>query len=97
MKFIATAAILSGLAIAGGIAPALAQPAFPPPPYEGGPMGPPPGPPGGYIVEPGHYSWVNGRYVWFGRHWIARRVGYGHFVPGHWGPGGRWIPEHWRR
>ena len=75
--------------------PATAQPAFPPPPSELGPMGPPPGPPASFVVEPGHWQWTGNRYVWIHRHWMPMRVGYSHFIPGHWGRSGRWIPAHW--
>ncbi len=75
---------------------AIAQPAFPPSPYEGGPPPPPPQA-SGYVLEPGHWRWAPrlARYVWVQRHWILAQPGYAHFVPGHWA-GGVWVPEHWR-
>ena len=90
LPILAVATVLSG-----GLAPALAQPAYPPQPDEGGPPPPPPGPAARFVLEPGHWSWAGGRYVWIGRHWIAARPGYVRFVPGHWGRFGRWIPPHW--
>ncbi len=93
-SFMAALAIVSAFAATTTLTPAAAQPAFPPPPYEA-PIGPPPGPGPRFIVEPGHYTWIGGRYVWVGQRWIPRHAGYSRFVPGHWGPRGRWIPEHW--
>ena len=91
---LAALAILSA-ACRAPVGPAGAQPAFPPPPPEAGPMPPPPGPAAGFVLEPGHWQWNGARYVWVGRHWIAARAGYVHFVPGHWNRFGRWIPAHW--
>ena len=96
MNLLRAAAVVSAVS-AMSVAPAMAQPAFPPPPVEDGPMPPPPGPAPGFVVEPGHWQWNGARYVWVHRHWIPVRAGYAHFVPGHWGPGGRWIPAHWGR
>ena len=98
-----TKLLLAGLAVLAAVSasvlplPAAAQPAFPPPPDEGGPPPPPPGPPAGFVLEPGHWQWNGARYIWIGRHWIPTRPGYVHFIPGHWGFGGRWIPAHWGR
>jgi hypothetical protein len=100
MKFNLPALGLASLLAAGIAAPALAQPAFPTPPPEVGEPPPPPGPPERFVIEPGHWQWAGGRYVWERRHWIPVRRGYVHFVPGHWGRnyrGPRWIPAHWNR
>ena len=97
MKSLAAVALVStslSLCVKGS---ALAQPAFPPPPSELGPLGPPPGPPSSYVVEPGHWQWTGNRYTWVYRHWMPVRAGYARFIPGHWGMGGRWIPAHWGR
>lgn len=88
-------AVMSLLAVAS-LGSATAQPAYPPQPPEIE-LGPPPGPPARFVVEPGHWQWAGGRYVWVARHWIPVRRGYAHFIPGHWGMGGRWIPAHWGR
>ena len=95
MRSTLTAAALLSALMTSLAGTALAQPAFPPPPPEVQ-IGPPPGPPGQYVVEPGHYTWVGNQYVWVGRQWVFRQPGWGRFVPGHWGPRGHWIPEHWR-
>ncbi len=91
----AAAALLTAASVA---VPAAAQPAIPPPQEELGPPPLPPGPPNGFVLEPGHWRWGPrvGRYVWVPRHWIATRPGYVHFIPGHWG-GGVWIDAHWGR
>jgi hypothetical protein len=95
-------AAISAVFLAIGIGSAVAQPpppaAPPPPQFEQVPP-----PPGERVVwEPGHWHWDGVRYVWIGGHYVERRVGYGHYVPGHWrwAPGlGRyeWIPAHWDR
>jgi hypothetical protein len=79
---------------------ALAQPGYPPiPPPQAEPGPPPPSPGARYILVPGHWHWNGVTYDhWIRTHWVIRRAGWGHFVPGAWvaGPHGwRWIPEHW--
>jgi hypothetical protein len=68
----------------------------PPPRVEFGVL-PPPGP--GYVLEPGHWHWTGGRYVWIGRHWVRTHAVYVHYVPGHWSRDayGRpfWVAAHW--
>ena len=94
MKTSFAALVLLSAVSAVPVGGASAQPAYPPAPPDVV-LGPPPGPAAGYVVEPGHWQWTGGRYVWVPRHWIATRAGYGHFIPGHWNRFGRWIPAHW--
>ncbi len=95
------AALLAGTALFSTAALAQEYPPGPPPAeqFEAGP--PPPAPGAGYVLVPGYWRWAGGRYVWVGRHWEVRRVGYSRWVPGHWhtGPYGRWVwtGGHWAR
>ncbi len=53
-----------------------------------------PGP--GYIWRPGYWHWNGRGYAWVRGVYVGKRPGYHAWVPGHWGPRGRWIPAHWR-
>jgi hypothetical protein len=95
------AALLVGTALFSTAALAQEYPGGPPPPaqFEAGPPPPAPGP--NYALVPGYWQWAGGRYVWVGRHWQIREVGFTRWTPGHWAIGrfGRWhfVPGHWVR
>jgi hypothetical protein len=100
MKSISAALVAACVMITGA---AVAQPApyepIPPPQVEAGPPPPIPGPPAGYVLEPGHWQWDGVRYAWVPRHWVVRQPGWAHWVPGHWFVGAtgiyHWVPGHW--
>lgn len=59
---------------------------------------PPLPPPGGYVWQPGYWSWDGVRYVWVPGAYIARPRPYAVWVPGRWvrrGGGWFWIAGRW--
>ena len=64
------AVLIAGTVLASAAAVAQPLPYAPIPPLqiEPGPPPPPPGPAARYVLEPGHWHWNGGRYVWVPRH-----------------------------
>ena len=84
--------VLLGMSASSLPHPAEAYPPVPVPRAEVVPATPGPR----YIWRPGHWYWDGRDYVWHRGVYIERRPAYHAWVPGHWGPRGRWIPAHWR-
>ncbi len=67
----------------------------PPPPVH---EVPPPAPHPGWVWQPGHHFYENGRYVWHAGFYAAPPRPHAHWVPGHWAhrrDGYVWIDGHW--
>jgi hypothetical protein len=93
--FLASLALIPGVARPAGAQEIPPYGAIPPPRREVVP--PPPGT--RYIWEPGHWHWNGRAYVWFRGHYVIRQARWGEYVPGHWdhrGPNWVWVPAHWR-
>jgi hypothetical protein len=98
MKNLVTKSLCCSL-IAMGISVANAQVVVrigpPPPPVH---EVPPPAPHPGWVWQPGHHFYENGRYVWHAGFYAAPPHPHAHWVPGHWAhrrDGYVWIDGHW--
>ena len=86
------AALLLGASVIALPRNAKAYPPLPGPRAEVVPVAPGPG----YRWRPGYWAWNGRGYAWVPGLYVVRRPAYHEWVPGHWEPRGRWIPEHWR-
>jgi hypothetical protein len=100
-KITTTAALMMAVTLAARAEPLVATPPpTPAPPMEAMHLAPPPGPETAFMVEPAHWEWSAGKYIWIRHHWVAADPTHKRFVSGNWRhePGGyRWVKAYWTK